>query len=113
MLSVITALFGILFGLLAGGVWIGISLAVTGTLMLALFRNIPLDKLLPQYAWNILTTQELLALPLFIVMGELLFRTHLSRALFTGLAPWAGLLPGFSRRLEWNCSIAAFVRRRT
>jgi hypothetical protein len=51
MLNVVTALFGILFGLLAGGVWIGISLAITGTLMLALFRSIPLDKLLPQYAW--------------------------------------------------------------
>ena len=110
MLSVVTTLFGILFGLLAGGVWIGISLAITGTLMLALFRYIPLDKLLPQYAWNILTTQELLALPLFIVMGELLFRTHLSRALFTGLAPWAGLLPG--RLLHVNilgCSIFAAI----
>ena len=110
MLSVVTTLFGMLFGLLAGGVWIGISLAITGTLMLALFRDIPLDKLLPQYAWNILTTQELLALPLFIVMGELLFRTHLSRALFTGLAPWAGLLPG--RLLHVNvlgCSIFAAI----
>jgi len=110
MLSVVAALFGTLFGLLAGGVWIGLTLAITGTLMLALFRSIPLDKLLPQYAWNILTTQELLALPLFIVMGELLFRTHLSRALFTGLAPWAGLLPG--RLLHVNvlgCSIFAAI----
>ena len=110
MLSVVATLFGTLFGLLAGGVWIGLTLAITGTLMLALFRSIPLDKLLPQYAWNILTTQELLALPLFIVMGELLFRTHLSRALFTGLAPWAGLLPG--RLLHVNvlgCSIFAAI----
>ena len=35
-----------------------------------------------------------MALPLFILMGELLFRTRLSRSLFQGLAPWAGLLPG-------------------
>jgi C4-dicarboxylate transporter, DctM subunit len=66
--------------------------------------------LLPQYAWNILTTQELLALPLFILMGELLFRTHLSKALFSGLAPWAGLLPG--RLLHVNvlgCSIFAAI----
>ena len=46
--------------------------------------TIPLDKLLAQYAWNILTTQELLALPLFILMGEILFRTRLSRSLFQG-----------------------------
>jgi tripartite ATP-independent transporter DctM subunit len=110
MLSAVATLFGTLFGLLAGGVWIGITLAVTGTLLLYFFRSIPLDKLLPQYTWNILTTQELLALPLFIVMGELLFRTQLSRSLFTGLAPWAGLLPG--RLLHVNvlgCSIFAAI----
>src|SRR5215211_1083507 len=87
-------MFGVLFAALAGGIWIGLTLAITGTLLLGLFRSMPLDKLLPQYAWNILTTQELLALPLFIVMGEILFRTKLSRSLFQGLAPWTGLLPG-------------------
>jgi len=90
----VVSLFAILFALLAGGLWIGLTLVVTATVLLAMFRSVPLDKLLAQYAWNILTTQELLALPLFILMGELLFRTRLSRSLFNGLAPWAGLLPG-------------------
>src|SRR2546430_15964663 len=90
----VVSLFVILFALLAGGLWIGLTLALTATLLLAMFRSIPLEKLLPQYAWNILTTQELLALPLSILMGEVLFRTRLSRSLFQGLAPWAGLLPG-------------------
>src|SRR6476469_2096331 len=106
----VVALFAILFALLACGVWIGLTLALTATLLLAMFRNIPLDKLLLQYAWNILTTQELLALPLFIVMGEILFRTKLSRSLFQGLAPWTGLLPG--RLLHVNvvgCSIFAAI----
>lgn len=106
----VVALFSILFALLACGVWIGLTLALTATLLLAMFRSIPLDKLLPQYAWNILTTQELLALPLFILMGELLFRTRLSRSLFQGLAPWAGLLPG--RLLHVNvigCTIFAAI----
>src|SRR2546427_13195857 len=106
----VISLFIILFALLAGGLWIGLTLAVTATLLLGMFRSIPLDKLLPQYAWNILTTQELLALPLFILMGELLFRTKLSRSLFQGLAPWAGLLPG--RLLHVNvigCTIFAAI----
>jgi len=106
----VISLFVILFALLAGGLWIGLTLALTATLLLAMFRSIPLDKLLPQYAWNILTTQELLALPLFILMGELLFRTRLSRSLFQGLAPWAGLLPG--RLLHVNvigCTIFAAI----
>jgi hypothetical protein len=78
MLIIVATMFVVLFAFLAGGLWIGWTLAVTGTLLLAIFRDIPLDKLLAQYAWNILTTQELLALPLFILMGEILFRTRLS-----------------------------------
>ncbi|HTZ78643.1 MAG TPA: TRAP transporter large permease subunit [Stellaceae bacterium] len=110
MLLVSLTMFALLFGLLAGGLWIGLTLGLTGVTLLALFRSVPLDKLVPQYAWNILTTQELLALPLFIIMGELLFRTRLSRSLFQGLAPWAGLLPG--RLLHVNvigCSIFAAI----
>jgi tripartite ATP-independent transporter DctM subunit len=110
MLVVVVTMFALLFGLLAGGLWIGLTLGLTGVTLLALFRDVPIDRLLPQYAWNILTTQELLALPLFIIMGELLFRTRLSRSLFQGLAPWAGLLPG--RLLHVNiigCSIFAAI----
>ncbi|CAN5655946.1 TRAP transporter large permease subunit [soil metagenome] len=110
MLIVVVTMFVVLFAFLAGGLWIGWTLAVTGTILLALFRDIPLDKLVAQYTWNILTTQELLALPLFILMGEILFRTRLSQSLFNGLAPWAALLPG--RLLHVNvigCSIFAAI----
>jgi C4-dicarboxylate transporter, DctM subunit len=103
-------MFALLFSALAGGLWIGLALGATGAVLLAIFRNIPLDKLLAQYAWNILTTQELLALPMFILMGEILFQSRLSRSLFQGLAPWAGLLPG--RLLHVNvvgCSIFAAI----
>src|SRR3954463_13505450 len=94
MLIVVVTMFVVLFAFLAGGLWIGWALAGTRTILLAPFRDIPLDKLVAQYAWNILTTQELLALPLFILMGEILFRTRLSQSLFRGLTPWAALLPG-------------------
>src|SRR5215213_10292049 len=103
-------MFALLFSALGGGLWIGLALGATGAVLLAIFRNIPLDKLLAQYAWNILTTQELLALPMFILMGEILFQSRLSRSLFAGLAPWAGLLPG--RLLHVNvvgCSIFAAI----
>src|SRR5215212_216502 len=110
MWLVVVTMFVLLFAFLAGGLWIGWTLAATGTILLALFRDIPLDKLLAQYAWNILTTQELLALPLFIFMGEILFRTRLSQTLFSGLVPWARLLPG--RLLHVNvigCTIFAAI----
>lgn len=91
---VVAGLFGLLFGSLATGLWIGIALLFTGLSMGYLFTSLPMDRLLPQYVFNILTTPDLVALPLFILMGEFLFRTKLSEALFRGLAPWAGLLPG-------------------
>src|SRR5215207_4526866 len=108
MFAAVSTMFAVLFSALASGIWIGLTLGLTGVVLLFIFRDIPLERLLPQYAWNILTTQELLALPLFIVMGELLFRTQLSRKLFAGLAPWAALLPG--RLVHVNvvgCSIFA------
>lgn len=91
---VVASMFGLLFGSLAMGVWIGISLLTTAVGLAYLFTSLPVDRLLPQYVFNILTTPDLVALPLFILMGEFLFRTKLSEALFRGLAPWAGLLPG-------------------
>lgn len=94
MAIVVPTLMLLLLCLLGGGIWIGLALGATGSVMLLLFRDIPVDKLLAQYTWNILTTQELLSLPMFIVMGEILFRTRLSRSLFNGLAPWASMLPG-------------------
>ncbi len=108
--SVVGTLLAILFTALAGGIWIGLALMLTALGLLFAFRSIPLDKLLPQYTWNILTTSELVALPLFIIMGEILVRTRLARSLFQGLAPWAGLLPG--RLLHVNvagCTLFAAI----
>lgn len=108
--AIVATLAGVLFALLSSGLWIGLTLMFTALAVLWAFRSIPLDKLLPQYAWNILTTSELIALPLFIIMGEILFRTKLASSLFNGLAPWAGLLPG--RLLHVNvigCSLFAAI----
>lgn len=108
--AIVSGLFGLLFGTLAVGAWIGIALLSTAIGLTVMFTHIPIDKLFPQYVFNILTTPDLVALPLFILMGEFLFRTKISEALFAGLAPWAGLLPG--RLLHVNvvgCSIFAAI----
>nr|WP_321981177.1 TRAP transporter large permease subunit [uncultured Cohaesibacter sp.] len=110
MSVIITTLLLALLVVLGSGIWVGLSLMGTGVTVISLFRDIPIDKLLPQYVFNILTTSELVALPLFVIMGEFLFRTKLSRSLFNGLAPWMGLLPG--RLLHVNivgCSIFAAI----
>jgi tripartite ATP-independent transporter DctM subunit len=108
--TILTTMGLLLFGGLSIGIWVGLTLAITGSLALFIFRSIPVDRLIAQYAWNVMTTQELLALPLFIVMGEILFRTRISTSLFKGLAPWASLLPG--KLLHSNvigCSIFAAI----
>lgn len=108
--AIVSTLFGLLFGTLAAGAWIGIALLATAIGLALMFTGLPVDRLFPQYVYNILTTPDLVALPLFILMGEFLFRTKISEALFTGLAPWAGLLPG--RLLHVNvvgCSIFAAI----
>lgn len=80
--------------MLAGGVWVGLALMGTGIGGLLLFRSMPVDRLLGQITFNSITVPELIALPLFILMAEILFRTELSRSLFRGLSPWTSALPG-------------------
>jgi tripartite ATP-independent transporter DctM subunit len=88
------ALGVLFFLLLAGGVWIGVSLIVVATAGLQFFTPIPAGKVLGTISWNTLNSWPLTCLPLFVFMGEILFRTRLSEQLFNGLAPWVHWLPG-------------------
>jgi tripartite ATP-independent transporter DctM subunit len=56
--------------------------------------NIPAGSVLATKIWGNAASWELAALPLFIWMGEILFRTKLSEEMFRGLAPWLGRIPG-------------------
>ena len=92
-LTAISALV-ILLLLLGGGVWIGLALLGTGVIGLALFKPMPVSVLLGQISWNTATITELVTLPLFILMAEILFRTRLAASLFDALAPWTTWIPG-------------------
>jgi tripartite ATP-independent transporter DctM subunit len=83
-----------LLALLASGVWIAIALAVVAGLGLALFTSTPPDVNLFQAFWGTTASWNLAALPLFVWMGEILYRTRLSDEMFEGLSPWLGWLPG-------------------
>jgi len=81
--------------LLAGSVWIGLSLFATGYILLAIFKpNIPMDIFASGVVWGSMIPTPLLSLPLFILMSEVLVAAGLGRSLFSGLAPWLGRLPG-------------------
>ncbi|MEP3277986.1 MAG: TRAP transporter large permease subunit [Stappiaceae bacterium] len=81
--------------LLAGSVWIGLSLFATGYILLSVFKpNIPMDIFSSGVIWGSMIPTPLLSLPLFILMSEVLVAAGLGRSLFSGLSPWLGRLPG-------------------
>ncbi|GER12183.1 TRAP transporter large permease [Variovorax boronicumulans] len=87
-------LLGIMLLLLAGGVWIAMTLAIVGWVGQAFFTNTLPGKNLFSAFWESNASWELAALPLFIWMGEILFRTKLSEEMFEGLRPWLNRVPG-------------------
>ena len=84
----------VLLALLAGGVWIGAVLLITGYIGMAMFTQAPAGPLMATTVWSSSSNWALTALPLFIWMGEILFRSRISEDMFRGLAPWVARLPG-------------------
>ena len=83
-----------LFLFLGSGTWIAVSLLGVGWVGLTFFTTVPVEKSLATSIWQTNASWTLAALPLFIWMGEILFRAKLSETLFRGLTPWLGWLPG-------------------
>ncbi|NPC55525.1 TRAP transporter large permease [Caenimonas soli] len=84
----------IMLVLLSGGVWIAMTLAICGWVGQAFFVSTQPGKNLFSAFWESNASWELAALPLFIWMGEILFRTKLSEEMFEGLRPWLNRIPG-------------------
>jgi len=87
-------LIGALFLLLGSGVWIGLTLAGVAWIGMELFSSRPAGDAMAVTIWGSASSWTLTALPLFVWMGEILFRTKLSESMFRGLAPWVNALPG-------------------
>ncbi len=88
------ALIVFLFLLLATGLWVALTLAFVGVIGIALSSQASPGAVFATSVWGASSSWTLTALPLFIWMGEILFRTRLSADMFAGLAPWLGRLPG-------------------
>ncbi len=103
-------LIAFLFLLLGSGLWIGLSLLGVAWIGMELFTSRPVGDAMAVTVWGSLSSWTLTALPLFVWMGEILFRTKLSEDMFKGLAPWLSRIPG--RLLHTNiigCTIFAAV----
>src|SRR3979490_2829616 len=93
-LLVTILLIAFLFLLLASGLWIGLSLLGAAWIGLQLLTSRPGGDAMAVTIWGSLSWWTLTALPLFVWMGEILFRTKLSEDMFKGLAPWLERLHG-------------------
>ncbi len=108
--TVAIILIGLMLVLLAFGVWVALALAIVGYVGIALFTGAPAGAIMATTIWAQSWSWALTALPLFIWMGEILYRTRLAANMFKGLAPWMNGLPG--RLLHVNvvsCGLFAAV----
>jgi tripartite ATP-independent transporter DctM subunit len=109
-LAITALLVASLFLILGSGVWIGLTLSGVAWIGMQLFSSRPAGDAMAVTIWGSSSSWTLTALPLFVWMGEILFRTRLSNDMFRGLAPWMQALPG--RLLHTNvvgCTIFAAV----
>jgi len=109
-LAITALLILTLFLILGSGVWIGLTLSGVAWVGMQLFSSRPAGDAMAVTIWGSASSWTLTALPLFVWMGEILFRTRLSQDMFKGLAPWMQNLPG--RLLHTNvvgCTIFAAV----
>ncbi len=107
---IILVLITSIIGLLAGGVWVGLALSGAAWFVMEVFSPRSAGDAMAISIWGASSSWTLTALPLFLWMGEILFRTRLSSDLFKGLAPWLDFIPG--RLLHTNvvgCAIFAAV----
>jgi tripartite ATP-independent transporter DctM subunit len=91
--AIILFLF-VLFLLLGTGLWVGLALMGVAWVGMELFTTRPVGDVMVTTIWATTSSWTLTALPLFIWMGEILYRTRLSEDMFRGLSPWLGRLPG-------------------
>ncbi|MGD9834452.1 MAG: TRAP transporter large permease [Piscinibacter sp.] len=100
----------LLLAVLGSGLWIGLALLGVAVVAMELFTQRPVGDSMMLTIWGSTSSWTLTALPLFLWMGEILFRTRLSESMFRGLAPWIDRLPG--RLLHTNvigCAVFAAV----
>ena len=84
----------VLLFFLGSGIWVGISMIGVSTIGMIMFTSRPVGDAMATTMWSMASSWSLTALPLFVWMGEILFRTRLSENLFRGLSPWLSKLPG-------------------
>lgn len=104
--SISLTLCALLVLFMGGTIWIGLSLFLVGFGGFIFFTDLPFGSIMATTAWNNTSGSAMLALPMFVWMGEILFRSRISENLFKGLTPWMDKIPG--RLLHVNILACTF-----
>ncbi len=91
---------------MGGTIWIGFSLFIVGLGGFLFFTDLPFGSIMATTGWNNTSGSAMMALPMFVWMGEILFRSRISQNLFKGLTPWMDRIPG--RLLHVNILACTF-----
>lgn len=94
LLLMTCVVFGVLFLTLSAGIWVGFSLFIVGFVGMTFFSSLPAGSNMASSVWATVEKWEYVALPLFILMGEILYKSGISEKLFKALVPWLYRLPG-------------------
>lgn len=84
----------VVVGLLAGGVWIGLAMGITGLIGISLKHGTLLWQSIGEVYWNTSNSFTLTAVPLFVLMGEIILRSGISRRFYDGISLWLKPIPG-------------------
>ncbi len=104
--SISLTLCALLVLFMGGTLWVGISLFLVGFGGFIIFTELPFGAILATTGWNNTSGSAMMALPMFVWMGEILFRSRISENLFKGLTPWMDRIPG--RLLHVNILACTF-----
>jgi tripartite ATP-independent transporter DctM subunit len=86
--------FGLLIGLIVGGMWVQFAVAGAGLYYIWLLKGFAGWKALGIVSWGAANSFTLAAIPLFVLMAEILLGSGLSTRLYNGVAPFMRRLPG-------------------
>ncbi len=86
--------FGLLIGLILGGMWVQFAVAGAGLFYVWLLKGFSGWKALGIVSWGAANSFTIAAIPLFVLMAEILLCSGLSTRLYNGVAPFIRRLPG-------------------
>jgi C4-dicarboxylate transporter, DctM subunit len=100
----------LIVSMLAGGVWIGTAMGLTGLLGISLLAGTSYWQSLGDILWNISNSFELTAVPLFVLMGEIILRSGISNRFYAGISAWLRWIPGgLAHSNIMGCAIFAAI----